>query len=138
MEVVVVHCSAKNAAVLCENCHESHAILNKQQHQQKKEEEQQQPFGCSAAFWFDTFATIFHASRSLVGHETLKDEWYITTKAYQFTIMKDFCIILYCVPMLSLHIVSRGSTILSLFLFNRIRSNATSHGKWSIAQSILP
>jgi len=92
MEVVVVRCSAKNGAVLCENCHESHTIVNKQQQQQKKEEKQQQPFGCSAAFWFGTFATIFHASRSLVGHETLKDEWYITTKAYQFTMMKDFAL----------------------------------------------
>jgi len=86
----VVHCSAKNAAVLCENVDESHAIVNKQQQQQEKEDEQQQHFGCSAAFWFGTFATIFHATRSLVGHETLRDEWYITTKAYQFTMTRDF------------------------------------------------
>ena len=32
-------------------------------------------------FWFSTFTMLFRATRSLVGHETLKDEWYIVIKA---------------------------------------------------------
>jgi len=39
-----------------------------------KEEEEEKHFGRLAMFIFATFTTFFHATRSLAGHETLKDE----------------------------------------------------------------
>jgi len=40
----------------------------------------------------------------LFGMKTLEDEWYIVIQVYKFK--RDFCIIVYCVSALSLHIES--------------------------------
>jgi len=41
-----------------------------------------------------------------------KDEWYVVIKAYKFTVFEiSFCIIMYCMFTLSLHIESADSTI---------------------------
>jgi len=41
----------------------------------KEEQEEEKHFGRLAMFCFATFTTLFRATRSLAGHETLKDEW---------------------------------------------------------------
>ena len=51
--------------------------------------------------------------------KTLKDEWYVAIKAYKFTvfeILRDFCIIIYCMSVLSLHIQSTNSIILYMYI----------------------
>jgi len=37
-------------------------------------------------FWFGTFAMVFTPLGVLLVTKTLKDEWYIVTKAYKFTV----------------------------------------------------
>ena len=50
---------------------------------------------------------LFHATRHVVGHEALENEWYIVIKA---TILREiFGIIIYCVSALSLYIQSTDS-----------------------------
>ena len=46
------------------------------------------------------------ATVSVVGPYTLEDEWYVVIKACKLTvfeILRDFCIVIYCVSVLSLH-----------------------------------
>ena len=45
-------------------------------HLKKKNEKH---FCCLVTFWFSTFTILFRATRSLVSHETLKDEWCVVT-----------------------------------------------------------
>ena len=48
-------------------------------------------------FCFGTFVMFLCATRSLVGHETQEDEWYVVTKAYKFTILRvSFTFSYYC------------------------------------------
>jgi len=54
-----VHCAVKNAAVL----YESWTSLSEKYFHFS--------FGQLATFWLGTFVMLFHACRSLVGHETL-------------------------------------------------------------------
>ena len=63
-----------------------------------------------ATFWFGTFVMLFRATRSLAGHETLEDEWYVVIKACKLTvfeILRNFLYYyknLYCVSTLCLHV----------------------------------
>jgi len=46
-----------------------------------------------ATFWFSTFVMHFRITRCVVGHEVLKNKWYIVIKAYKFSvleILRDF------------------------------------------------
>ena len=64
--------------------------------------------------WNFYYAFLCHY-RSLVGHTTLEDEWYMGIKASKFTVFERFFgIIICCVSTLSLHIelVERESTYL--------------------------
>ena len=48
---------------------------------------------------------VFHATKHVVDHEALENEWYIVIKAYKFIvfeILRFFCIIIYCVSTLSI------------------------------------
>ena len=57
--------------------------------------------------WFSTFVMLFCATRHVVGHEAHENEWHYVIKAYNFTCFEGFfCIIIYCVSALSLHIES--------------------------------
>jgi len=58
---------------------------------------------------------FFHATRHVLGHEALKNGWYIVIKACKFTISRLFCIIIYCVSVLFLYIESTDSIILIFF-----------------------
>ena len=52
----------------------------------------------SGDFLFSTFVMLFHATRCVIGHEVLKNEWYIVIKAYKFTvfeILRDFFVLSY-------------------------------------------
>ena len=46
------------------------ACLNK-----KKKKKNEKHFGRLETFWFGTFATLFHASGHVVGHEALENVW---------------------------------------------------------------
>ena len=59
-----------------------------------------------ASSWGGTFAMFSRTAVSVVGPYTLEDEWYVVIKAYKLTvseILRDFCIVIYCVSALSLH-----------------------------------
>ena len=65
-------------------------------------------------FLFCTFVMPVCATRSLVVHETLKDEWYVDIKDCKFTVLKIlrfFVLSLSCVSALSLQIESTDSMI---------------------------
>ena len=47
-------------------------------------EDSERHFCHLVTFWFSTFTMYLHAPRSLVGHATLKDEWYIVIKGSTF------------------------------------------------------
>ena len=52
---------------------------------------------------------LFCATGCVIGHEALKNEWYIVIKVYKlaiFEILGEFCISIYCMSALSLHIES--------------------------------
>jgi len=56
-------------------------------------------FGHLATFWFGTFAMLFRATRHVVGHEALENEWYVVIKAYKFTdieILRNVTILSIC------------------------------------------
>ena len=62
---------------------------------------------------------LLHATRHVVGHEALENERYVVIKAYKFTIFEIlgefFCINIYCMSALSLHIESTDSIITKSF-----------------------
>ena len=49
-----------------------------------KKKKERKHFGRLATFWFGTFST----TRCVVGHEALKNEWYVVIKAYKFTVFE--------------------------------------------------
>ena len=61
---------------------------------------------------------VFHATKHVVDHEALENEWYIVIKAYKFIvfeILRFFCIIIYCVSALRaklLHAISYHNNVL--------------------------
>ena len=68
----LVHCSVKNAAVVCETiAKESRkfelARLKKKKNKKKKKKEKH--FGRLVTFWFGTFAMLFSATGCAVRHE---------------------------------------------------------------------
>jgi len=70
-----------------------------------KKEKMTLRFGYSATFWFGTFRT----SIVLLVKKTVEDEWYVVIKVHTLSIIEVFfCVIIYCVSMLSLHIQSTG------------------------------
>jgi len=60
----LVHCSVKNAAVLCENQRESRKF--ELAHLKKKKEKH---FGRLVTFWFGTFAMLFSATGCVFRYE---------------------------------------------------------------------
>ena len=44
--------------------------------------------------------------------KTLEDDWYVVIKAYKCTVSEIFCIDMYCVYVVSLHIESTDSMII--------------------------
>ena len=71
-----------------ESCNFELARLKK-----KKKKKERKTFGRLAILWFGTFAMLFHATKHVVGHEALKNEWCIVIKAYRFSvfeILRDF------------------------------------------------
>ena len=67
----LVHCSVKNAAVLCENHRESvmHIELARLKKKKKKKKKKEKHFGRLVTFWFGTFAMLFSTTGRVVGHE---------------------------------------------------------------------
>ena len=49
--------------------------------------EQEQHFDCLLTFWFSTFTIFLRVIRSLVGHGTLEDEWYVVIKAHKLAVV---------------------------------------------------
>ena len=62
----LVHCSVKNAAVLCENHRERVMQIWTSPSEEEKEEKH---FGCLVTFWFGTSAMLFSATGWVVHHE---------------------------------------------------------------------
>jgi len=70
----LVHCSVKNAAVLCENhCERVTQIWTSPS--EEEQEFKEKHFGCLATFWFGTFAMLLVPLGVLFIMKTLKDEW---------------------------------------------------------------
>ena len=65
--------------------------LTEEEEERKKKE--RKTFWLFGDFWFGIFMMLFCATRCVVVHETLEDEWYIDIKAYKCTVLKIF---LYC------------------------------------------
>ena len=59
----LVHCSMKNAAVLCENPEEE---------EEEEEDDDDDDFGRLVTFWFSTFAILFSATGCVVRHENTR------------------------------------------------------------------
>ena len=71
----LVHCSVKNAAVLCENHRQRVTQIEVARLKQKKmEKKKEKHFGHLATFWFSTFAMLFSATGVLFIMKTLEDE----------------------------------------------------------------
>ena len=77
-------------------------------------EQEENHFGLQVTFWFGMFAMLFWATGRVVYHENTR-RW--TVRCYQVQVYRFwdfeslFCIIIYCVSMLSLHIESINSMI---------------------------
>ena len=105
----LVHCSVKNAAVLCENHRERVTQIWTNPSEEKQ-------FGRLVTFWFGTFAMHFSAIGCVFRHE---NTWRWTVECYnglKVSCFGDFekfvCISIYCVSALSLHIESTDSMII--------------------------
>ena len=59
----LVHCSVKNAAVLCENPEEE---------EEEEDDDDDDDFGRLVTFWFSTFAILFSATGCAVRHENTR------------------------------------------------------------------
>ena len=58
--------------------------------------EEEKHFGHFAAFWFDTFLMLFHATRGLVGHENTHRWMVVAINTYKFTVFEilgDFVVL---------------------------------------------
>jgi len=71
-----VYCSAKNAAVLCEN-HCVKTIVKESRRFElarlkKKKKKKEKHFGRLATFWFGTFAKLFSATGCVFRHENTR------------------------------------------------------------------
>ena len=81
-------------------------------HLNKKKEEH---FGCLATSGLVLLRHFFAPLGMLFLMKTLEDEWYIVIKAYNFTIYEIlrnlFCVLIYCMSTLSLHMESTDSMI---------------------------
>jgi len=82
-------------------------------------------------FWFATFSVMlfFCVTRSLVGHENTKNEWYMYIKAYKFKICE---IVIYCMSMLSLHIETTNFMIVYMFISHAYKRafSIQTHSSW--------
>ena len=65
----LVHCSVKDAAVLCENIVKQSRKFELARLKKKKKENH---FGRLVTFWFGTFAMLFHATGYDVRHENTR------------------------------------------------------------------
>ena len=64
----------------------------------KKKKKERKTFWLSGNFWFGTFVMLFRVTWHVVGHEALENEWYVSIKAYKFTIfeiLRDLLVLLY-------------------------------------------
>jgi len=108
----LVHCSAENAVVLCENHRESVTQIWTSTSEERKKENIFFIWQLSGLVFSWRF---FCATRSLVGHENTWIWIVCCYKSFQILLFWDFerfyCIILYCVFMLSLHVKSTDSLI---------------------------
>ena len=72
----LVHCSVKNAAVLCKNHRESRkfelACLKKKKKKREEEEEERKHFCRPVTFWFGTFVMLFSTTGCVVRHENTR------------------------------------------------------------------
>ena len=70
-----MHCSVKNAAVLCKNHRERVTqILTSPSEEEEEEEEERKHFGRMATFWFGTFAMLLAPLGVLFIMKTLDNE----------------------------------------------------------------
>ena len=84
----LVHCSVKNAAVLCENHRER--VTQIWTNSSEEEEEERKIFWPSGDFLvrYFNFAMIFSATGCVVRHETLEDERYGVITAYKLAVLE--------------------------------------------------
>ena len=71
----LVHCSVKNAAVLCENHRERVTRIwtsPSEEEKKKKKKKKEKHFGRLVTFWFGTFALLFSATGCVVRHENTR------------------------------------------------------------------
>ena len=71
---VLVHCSVKNAAVLCENRRERVTQIwtspsEEEEEEEEEEKKKEKHFGRLVTFWFGTFAMLFCATGCVFRHE---------------------------------------------------------------------
>ena len=70
----LVHCSVKNAAVLCETIVKESRKFELAHLKKKKKKKKEKHFGCLATFWFGASAMLFSAIGCVFRHETLENE----------------------------------------------------------------
>ena len=111
-----MHCSVKNAAVLCENHRERvtqiWTSLSEEEEEDEGEEEEKH-FGRLVTFWFNAFVMLFSTTGCVFRHENIR-RW--TVGCYNGLYVSCFgdfekfvCISIYCVSALSLRIESTES-----------------------------
>ena len=112
----LVHCSVKNAAVLCENHRERFThIWTSPSEEEEEEEEERKTFWPSGDFLVRYFCDAFCDTGCVFCHENTR-KWtvgcYNGLKVSCFGDFERFvCISIYCVSTLSLHIESTNSMI---------------------------
>jgi len=105
-----VHCSVKNAAVLCKNHHERVT----QTWTSPSEEEDEKHFGHPATFWFGTFTMLFNTTGCAVHHQNTQRWTLCCWTAYKLAFLRFweiFCVSINYASSLSLHIDSTNSMI---------------------------
>ena len=136
---VLVHCSVKNA-VLCKNHRERVTQIWTSPSEEEEEEEERRtfwPFGFGTfatfwPFWFGTFTMLFSSTGCVVvvRHENTR-RWTVGCyNGLQVNCFGDFekffCISIYCMSTLSLHIESTNSMIhrgvMELLFFHHLSS----------------